>query len=66
MNFISDKYGRKLAVRLDLCVGLFGIIFIIIGSYFKIVTLLVIASIMSGFCGYSLVTISYIVLGDFC
>lgn len=66
MNFLSDRKGRKLAIRMDLCIGLCGVIFIIIGAYTKIVALLVIASIMSGFCGYSLVTISYIVIGDFC
>ena len=73
MNVLSDKKGRKLAVRLDLSIGLFGIIrnklfniVLIIGAYTKTVTLMVVASIMSGFCGYSMVIVAYIVLGDFC
>ena len=42
------------------------IIVIILGAVTKVVALMVIAAVMSGFCGYSLVIISYIVIGDFC
>lgn len=73
MNYLADLKGRKRALIIDLLVGFVGTlctinthIAIIVGAYVKSTTLLIIGSILSGFCGYAVVIISYIILSDIC
>lgn len=73
MNVVSDLKGRKYALMADLFLAILSSLcksFInlvtYIGAIIEFTPLLVIASVMSGFSGYSLIIISYIMLGDIC
>ncbi len=73
MNVISDLKGRRFALIIALSVAIAGIIcwintiiVNIFGSYSNQLEIMIFAQVLSGFGGYSLVIISYIIPYDFC
>jgi MFS family permease len=74
MNFVADLRGRRLALIIDLfiavlssfCKILFYILVTLVGTYAQTSGLLVFASILAGFSGYSVIVVSYILAGDVC
>jgi MFS family permease len=73
MNIVGDLKGRKYALLVDLILAVLSslcnmvnMLVSYVGAIYEYVPLLVLASIMSGFSGYSLTIISYIIIGDIC
>lgn len=73
MNVVSDSKGRRYALLLDLLIAISSsistyapILVTFLGAEAEITGLLAIGTFMSGFSGYSLIVISYIMLGDIC
>jgi MFS family permease len=73
MNIISDTKGRKIAMLISLGCMILGTvrtnnfnIVSIVGGVYDLVGLLMISQILNGFGGYATVSLSYILLADFC
>lgn len=66
MNVVSDVKGRKYALLVDLFLAAMSAGFTFLGAVVESTPLLIFASVMSGFSGYSLIVIGYIILGDVC
>jgi MFS family permease len=73
MNMISDTKGRKISVLISVACMIIGatrnnnfILVTIIGGVYDIVAILMISQVISGFGGYATVSLSYILLADFC
>lgn len=71
MNIVSDRWGRRFSfiISMMLCIigascKLFIYIVVAVGGFTKIVALLVIGQIFSGFGAYACLTISYIIISD--
>ena len=73
MNYLSDLKGRKKAFIINLVAGFLGMlcksrkyVVTLIGAWAKSTTILIIGSLLCGFCGYAGVIICYIIASDIC
>ena len=73
MNMISDAKGRKIALLISFSVvfsGVIGIFYIdlgtFLGAYFNIIFLSILGQFLVGFGSYSMVTLCFTLLADFC
>ncbi len=62
----SDSQGRKKALKISFIVTFGGIITSFIGAYFNIIFFSIFSQFLIGFGSYSLITLCYTLLADFC
>lgn len=71
MNLIADKFGRRFSFLISLGLAIVGnvctfaaYLVVTIGGFTKVVALLIVGQIFSGFGAYACLTISYIIMSD--
>lgn len=60
VSFISDNQGRKFSLVIALCCQIMSTLLVLIGSYWDIIPLFVVAMVLAGFGANSLLPVSYV------